>query len=589
MTDTNKDTIYVDIDDEITALIDKVRASNAKLIALVLPKRATVLQSIVNMKLLKRTADNEKKNLVLITNESGLMPLAGAVGLYVAQSLSSKPEVPPMPSMGGSVTETVDEDLSIPIGGDEEELPDLTKRTGKSASIGSLTDAAKHVDTQTKADHAMDTIQLDDEEPEINSTDSEALPLEGKPIDSAPKKAAKKNKIKIPNFDRFRTLIILGALLLIGLIVLAIFAFVVWPHAYVDIKTNASNVNTNINLTLDTNAQSVSHSNGIVPAQVVTEQKTYSQTVNTTGQKNEGTVATGSVNMVATVCNSTNPFQTPSDVPAGTGISANNLTYITQADTSFSLVNAYSKGSCDYYPASSATAISAQSAGSNYNVNNTSFTVAGRSDVTANGSASGGTDNVVQVVTQTDVSNATSKINANNSGAVEQTLSNELKGQGEYPINATFTSGTPQISSSPSIGSQSNTVTVTETVTYTMFGAKMSDLKSIVNANVQSQTGKSQNIISDGINQSAFKQDSGNNTRDHVTLTTLAEVGPNLSTKQIKKQVVGKSPQQIISLLKQNPDVTNVTVRLSPFWVSSAPNNGSKITVKIAKPSNSTK
>ena len=84
-------TIYIDIDDEITAIIDKLRSSFAKVVAFVLPKRATTLQSIVNMKLLKRAADQEKKNLVLVTTESGLMPLAGAVGLHVAATPTSRP------------------------------------------------------------------------------------------------------------------------------------------------------------------------------------------------------------------------------------------------------------------------------------------------------------------------------------------------------------------------------------------------------------------------------------------------------------------------------------------------------------------
>ena len=75
MTANDKDTIYIDIDDEITTIIDKVRGSSGKLIALVLPKRAATLQSIVNMKLLKRAADDSKKKLVLITTESGLLPL----------------------------------------------------------------------------------------------------------------------------------------------------------------------------------------------------------------------------------------------------------------------------------------------------------------------------------------------------------------------------------------------------------------------------------------------------------------------------------------------------------------------------------
>src|SRR4051812_4475882 len=97
----DKDTIYIDIDDEITGIIDKLQGSDSKVVALVLPKRATVFQSIVNMKLLKRAADSGNKNLVLITSEAGLLPLAGAAGIHVAKTLTSKPEIPAAPGQLG--------------------------------------------------------------------------------------------------------------------------------------------------------------------------------------------------------------------------------------------------------------------------------------------------------------------------------------------------------------------------------------------------------------------------------------------------------------------------------------------------------
>lgn len=63
MTKDTKDTIYIDAEDEITAIVEKIKNSPKQIIALVLPKRASVFQSIVNMKLVKRIADNEKKML----------------------------------------------------------------------------------------------------------------------------------------------------------------------------------------------------------------------------------------------------------------------------------------------------------------------------------------------------------------------------------------------------------------------------------------------------------------------------------------------------------------------------------------------
>jgi hypothetical protein len=81
-----KDVIYLDVDDEITTIIDKVEGAKQKIVALVLPKRATMLQSIVNMRLLKRSATSAGKSVVLITSEHALMPLAGAAGIHVAKN-----------------------------------------------------------------------------------------------------------------------------------------------------------------------------------------------------------------------------------------------------------------------------------------------------------------------------------------------------------------------------------------------------------------------------------------------------------------------------------------------------------------------
>ncbi len=567
MADT-KETIYVDVDDEITVIIDKVKAANAKVLALVLPKRASVLQSIVNMKLLKRSADSEKKNLVLITSEAGLLPLAGAVGLHVAKTLTSAPEIPPSPAIG-SDSETVDEDMSIiPLEPEaDEETPDLTKEASLGASVGALDDAAKHA---SKTDKTLETLKLDDEE-------------EPKPESGKQAKVPKDKHLKVPNFDRFRLFLVLGIIVIIGLIVLAVFALSVWPHAGIFIKTNATSVNTSESITLDPQATSANLASGDIPATQVSEQKTFTQTVNTTGQQNTGNSASGTINMVAVECNG----NLPSDVPQGMGVSYNNLTYITEADTSFTLAGAHNKGGgCDSYPASASTPISAQSPGTAYNTNgNVNFSVAGRNDVSGTGSASGGTDNFVQIVSQADITSATAKINASNNSTVEADLASQLRGQNLYPINVTFAAGTPQITSSPSVGAQGSTVAVTEIITFTMFGAKQSDINAIVDANIQSQTTKNQNIISNGVNEAAFKQTGTSGTTDEVTLATTAVVGPNISPGQIRQEVKGKSANAAIAAIKQNPDITSVTIKLSPFWVTSVPGNPSKITVNIAKPS----
>src|SRR5688572_8007635 len=90
----NKDVIYIDIEDDITAIIGKVKQAGTKIVALVPPKRAGVLQSVVNLKLLQKAAGSADKRVVLITNDHSLVALAAGLSLPVAKNLQSRPEVP---------------------------------------------------------------------------------------------------------------------------------------------------------------------------------------------------------------------------------------------------------------------------------------------------------------------------------------------------------------------------------------------------------------------------------------------------------------------------------------------------------------
>src|SRR5690606_35445999 len=116
------------------------------------------------MKLLKRTADQAKKSLVLITSEAGLLPLAGSVGVHVAKTLQSKPAIPSAPKIADK-----------PIDVDQDDIDDVELDATK--PVGDLADD--------------ETIEVDNDDIPEAATDK---------IKS--KKAGTK-KIKIPNFDKF--------------------------------------------------------------------------------------------------------------------------------------------------------------------------------------------------------------------------------------------------------------------------------------------------------------------------------------------------------------------------------------------------
>lgn len=549
-TNITKDVIYIDVDDEITAIIDKVHASDKKIVALVLPKRASVLQSIVNMKLLKRAAVDAKKHLVLITSEHSLMPLAGSVGIHVAKSLNSKPEIPDPPLKVRDGTEPEEDEA-------EDIVIDPTKPVGELAA-----QAAPQND-----DDDAGPIELDNGD---------------KKADKTAAKATKAKKFKIPDFNKFRLILILSAVGVIALSVVGYAAVAVWPKAKITIQTDSQAVSSSLVLTLKTTESAqLDAEKAIVPASVQEVKKTFSQEAPATGEINKGEKATGTVVMTVKDCPPYNP-NPPSDVPAGSGISSSGKTYITQKKAVFSL--SAPEGSCIVFK-TDATAIVAQTGGSSFNVTSANFTVPGRSGITATGSASGGTDEIVKVVSQADIDSAKEKITQQDTASVRQELKSALIGRGLLPIEITLTNSEPETEVSAEVNTEAESVTVTQTITYTMLGAKQEDLEKVIAENVKNRIDSSkQSILSYGLEDAFFALQ--NITPEETTVSMQATVvaGASLNVDAIKKQVAGKKAGDAQRIISANPGVTNVVVEYSPFWVNSIPKKTDKITVIIEEP-----
>lgn len=542
-----KDTIYIDVDDEITAIIDKLLASPQKIVALVLPKRAAAFQSVVNMKLLKRSADHAKKNVVLITSDASLLSLAGGVGLHVAKSLQSKPEVPDTP-------EATDDKV--------ESLTDDEPAIDKSKSLAELNGDDE------------ETIHLDDDD--IAQTETAAG--SAKKIGKGPFK-----KFKIPNFNRFRLILLAGGGGLLLLIFLGVMAFVVLPKAKVVVSTDrqAIEISQDVNLKAG-DGVTVDAAQAIVPATKQEIKKTLSQEVPATGQQNNGEKATGSIQMSSKDC--TAPFTPPADVSNGSGVSSNGNTYITQKKAQFSLDDVES--GCAIFNSGSIN-ITAQEGGTKFNTAaSVAFSVAGRSDLTASGAAAGGTDSIVKVLSQGDIDSAKQKIGSQDAEAVKQELTQALKDAELLPVTTSFATATPTTKQSANPGDKVETVTVTQEVVYSMLGVKAADLEVLVAEQVKTKIDTTkQTIVDYGLTEAIFTQ-LGLPQPDTVTVgfQTTVITGSDIKEDEIKQQVAGKKANEAEELIKAYPGVTAVEVRYSPFWVSAIPKKPGKITVVIEEP-----
>ncbi len=411
-----------------------------------------------------------------------------------------------------------------------------------------------------------ETIPLDDEE--IAAAQAVGTPA------PARAKVFRDKRLKVPNFDKFRLGLGLGIGGLVLLIIFIFLATAVLPKARITLKTTSLPLSANFSLTADGAAKSLDEAKGVIPASLQTKDQTSSQTVNATGQQNNGDKASGSVTMNAGVCSST----VPSDVPAGTGLATGGLTYITQAKTSFAPV--VLGGKCTFQSTSS-TAIKAQTGGSKYNVSGASFTVSGRSNINASGGASGGTDNIATVLSQSDVDSAKQKITSADTDKFTKDWQKTLEELDLYLITATLKLSDPGLSSSTPVGQAATTATVTVKITYTILAVKKDDLKKAVTGQINKQIDIKKQKLSDddplkGLSVSVASQESSTKATLQLSIDTTAI--PILDVDGIKKTAAGQKTGDIRSALSILPGVQEVEVKFSPFWVSKAP-KASKITV----------
>lgn len=584
-----KQIIYVDVNDEITTIIDKINGADARVIALVLPKRANMFQSTVNMKLLKRRVEQANKHLVLITSDSGLLPLAGLAGIYVAQTLQSKPEIPTAPP-DSDVLEDIDEDEPVAL--TQESSHDFSASKNAKVPVGTLAAGG------ALGGLPDDMQELDGAYPpgaaklgRQSAAEMAAVAARGSQGSSAGSSKATNalggKKFSVPNFFMFRKRLVYVAL---GLVVLGGVYYLAWytlPTAAVTITTKTTDFATSFDIMLDTNATVVNAKTPetpIIPAKIQQQQKNNTQQAPSTGSENKGNRATGTI--LVTNCSKDNK---PVTIPAGTGVSANNLTYLTQNSVSLLTSAPDTNGRCRNLGSVTSASVNvvAQRPGTQYNLGASNFAVAGSESVEAKSDSamSGGTDNNVKIVQQSDIDVAKQKMaSAADQDTIKKQIQKTLEDNGLYVIQPTFYAVAGDLVTSAKVGDEAEAVTVTETTTYTMYGARKSDIRKLIETKVASKIDKSkQSIVNDGIDGARFTVASPSASPTIVVgMSVTAVAGPQLNVEQLKQAMAGKKSGVVKDEIKANPGVEEVVVEYSPFWVTKAPKSA-KTTITFEK------
>ena len=536
MANATKDTIYIEVDDEITAIIDKVVNAKHKVVAVVLPKRATVFQSPVNLKLLKKASTSAKKSIVLITSDTGIIAIAGSVGVHVAKSPTSKPSIPPSVVASMVVAENIDMD------GNE--------------TVAGVTGVANISDD--------DTIEIDNTDP---ATEPEIA------------EPTKKKKVsKIPDFSSFRLRLGLGIGAVVILISLWYVGFVVLPKATVTITTDVSTTEVSTTLTARVGDAELDLDKNIIPASRVQIEKVESVTVPATGEKNIGAKATGTINL--TNCIKSDGVQV---VPAGTRFSSSGVTFETSEQAILPEASFRPSGACKSKDDGDDLTVSAVAVdpGTQSNIDSQTLNSSISGIIAVGSDMNGGTSEKVKVVSQEDVDKVAQQLAGTTKSQALTELEKQLKDDGKRPISETIVAGVPKVVASPAVGAQASETKVTSTVSYSLLGVKGDDLAKLIDNQVNKNLGdKAINIRYNGINEVVFATTGALNQADTgLTIQTIATVGPEINQDETKNNIIGKKRGDIEKQIEAIDGVRSVSVEYSPFWISTTPNKVDKITI----------
>lgn len=82
-----RQTLYIDVDDEISLVVERLEEIESSKVCIVAPKRALLLQSLVNLRLLMRQAQRLEKDILIVTQDEAGRALAEKVGFAASVSL----------------------------------------------------------------------------------------------------------------------------------------------------------------------------------------------------------------------------------------------------------------------------------------------------------------------------------------------------------------------------------------------------------------------------------------------------------------------------------------------------------------------
>ncbi len=594
----NKDVIYIEPEQDITDIIANIKAAKCKIVALVPPKKAGVLRSAVNFKLIAKAARQSEKTVVLITNDEALLRLASGVAMPVARSLSSKPQLPKMDDaeeFGDEAAEsdTIESDEQpedeLAEVGPEEKPAEAAKKAAPAAVTAAAPAAAKAAAVKKVA--PKEEVIEGEPEPEAKEPKTKAEAKTAKNVD-------KMKKAKIPNFAKYRKFIIIGAFVLIALIGFTVWATAIAPAAKITVTVRAAAANFTEKVTFVENEDKADPKKGIFYLEQKSVTKKAEAEFEAKTEVDKGEKAHGTITVIRPAQEVINVNNKDFAIPKGTIFTVNGKEYeITEGATIVLGTEDYSCSGnifgsvCKTNGAKSSGAMKvvAKEIGEDYNTEARESGVTSSINIPAgytvkSSAMTGGSSKKVKVVGKDDIEAAVSELGTSGEDEARDELTSQFSS--DYILLGSMSASEPKVTSSPELNQEVGeniTPKIVREVKYTIFAVDREAVNTFIRTKLEeSITGdQTQQVYDTGIDKAFFESFQNAQNDRSAKLKATTKTGPRVTDEIVAEMALGRKIGEVQSRLKSTKGVAEVKIDTSYFWVTSIPDDINKVQIEI--------
>lgn len=523
--------IYLESDDEITSAVDKLKNAEGASLDIVIPKESIMLQSVINLKLLKRQAESLGKDITIVTTDKVGQKLAEQIGIPVVAKVGQEAKVVNMAEI--DKPEFSEEDI------EEKEVRDT----------GDIQDTRDEEKVVEPTKEVVDEV-------------------------AAPKATKKKSWLGLHKK---------GAWIAAGFVALAlaVVAYIYVPLAHITLRLAAESKTLDLTFVADKAVTEVSVEEQKIPAREVVAELDKEETFQATGKKDVGEKATGTV----TVSDSGYTSQPASTtLVAGTRF-VSSSGFVFRSKTNVSVPGFKTVGGVTT-PGTATVTVEAEAVGDKYNIGATTFTIPAlnTTKMTASSSAAftGGSSKQVTYILAADITAAKASLTKTSEEELKTKLNDSLE-EGDSLIEGASKFEVVSFTPSSAVNAEVSEFKLNMKSKSTALVFKQDDLKKLAEGVLAQEIGSTKEIVEANslVSEAKLSKLDLKAGTVEATLSGEAYIATKIDQEDVKNNINGDREVAAREYLNGLEGVDEAEIRFFPSFYNRIPRINSHIYFKI--------